>query len=761
MIGTSVVRSDAFIKVSGQAVYGVDYQEVNMLHGFILRSPVAAGRITKLDISVALSLAGVRSILTANDQPNEMAGWVLREQRLFASEELRYEGEPIALVVAETYEEAKAAASSILLEIDEWKGVDLVAASSTDARIIHKDWKSYVPTGGPNADYPRHGNLACETKLNAIGVDEAFAVAAKVIEDKFTSNRQYQAYLEPKSALATYLNGRFTIHTASQHPFNVRERVAQFLGVRISSVRVIGKIIGGGFGGKLDSALEPYAALAAKISGFPVKIINTRTEDLLTCPSRENALITMRTALNAEGEMIGRDVVVDMDNGAYSAEMPWLASLPLHILGAIYEIDGPTRITSRLWYTNTAPTGAFRGVGGTYLYMALERHTDNIANSIGMDRLKFRLLHLIGDGAVSHVGQTLPDAGILREGFDEIQKMMSWEETIANLKPFQGVGIASGLWLTNPMPGQATVKLNEDGTVSVITGATENGSGAVTMGITQIVAQELGVDVNDVSVSMPDTDISGYDAGSQGSRTTHIVGRAALDASIEVKRQVLERASNLLEVAAADLQISNGLISVVGTPSISISLGEVATNALWAVGPVAATSSYTTPPIPFDPGCASGLLFPTFPTPTYHVHMAVVEVDPVTGGVKVLRYVVVQEVGKAINPVGVRGQIQGAVAQGIGLTLYESLRIGKDCRYLERTLESYRLPIALDVPDVDIRLMEHPDKSGPFGAKGAAEPAVVFVPAAVLNAVSHAIGRNVTSIPLTPECVLDLIEGKS
>jgi CO/xanthine dehydrogenase Mo-binding subunit len=468
----------------------------------------------------------------------------------------------------------------------------------------------------------------------------------------------------------------------------------------------------------------------------------------------------MRTALNAAGEMIARDVVVEMDNGAYSAEMPWLASLPLHILGAIYKINGPTRITSRLWYTNTAPTGAFRGVGGTYLYMALERHTDNIANSIGVDRLKFRLLQLIGDGAVSHVGQTLHDAGILREGFNEIQKVMNWEQTIASLKPFQGIGIASGLWLTNPMPGQATVKLNEDGTVSVITGATENGSGAVAMGITQIVAQELGVDANDVSVSMPDTDISGYDAGSQGSRTTHIVGRAALNASIEVKRQVLERASNLLEIAVADLQISNGLISVVGTPSISISLGEVATNALWAVGPIAATSSYTTPPIPFDPGCASGLLFPTLPTPTYHVHMAVVEVDPVTGGVKILRYVVVQEVGKAINPIAVRGQIQGAVAQGVGLTLYESLRIGKDCRYLERTLESYRLPIALDVPDVEFILMEHPDESGPFGAKGVAEPAVVFVPAAVLNAVSHAIGRNVTSIPLTPECVLDLIEGK-
>jgi len=761
MIGASVVRSDAFVKVTGRAVYGVDYQEINMLHGFLLRSPVAAGRVIKLDISIALGMDGVQSILTAKDQPSEMAGWVLREQRLFASEELRYEGEPIALVIAKTYDEAKAAASSILLEIDEWKGVDLVAASTTNARIIHKNWKSYVPTAGPNADYPRDGNLACETKSNAVGVDVAFGQATKIIEDKFCSNRQYQAYLEPKSAVATYVNGQFTIHTASQHPFNVRERVSQFLGVRISSVRVIGKTIGGGFGGKLDAALEPYAALAAKVTGSPVKIMNTRTEDILTCPSRENALITIRTALNAAGEMIGRDVVVDMDNGAYSTEMPWLASLPLHILGAIYEIDGPTRITSRLWYTNTAPTGAFRGVGGTYLYMALERHIDNIANSIGMDRLEFRLRHLIDDGAVSHVGQILPDAGILREGFNEIQKVVSWEETVANLKPFQGVGIASGFWLTNPMPGQATVKLNEDGTVSVITGATENGSGAVAMGVRQIVAQGLGVDVNDVSVSMPDTDISSYDAGSQGSRTTHIVGRAALNASTEVKRQILEQASNLLEVDAADLQISNSLISVVGSPSISVSLGEVATNALWAVGPITATSSYTTPPISFDPGCASGLLFPTFPTPTYHVHLAVVEVDPVTGGVKILRYVVVQEVGKAINPDAVRGQIQGAVAQGVGLTLYESLRIGKDCRYLERTLENYRLPIALDVPDVEIRLMEHPDECGPFGAKGAAEPAIVFVPAAILNAVSHAIGRNVTSIPLTPECVLDLIERES
>jgi len=758
MIGDSAVRSDAGIKVRGQAVYGVDYQEMGMLHGVLLRSPVAAGRIKKLDTSPALAIAGVHAVVSAKDQPDSAAGWVLRDQRLFASDELRYEGEPIAIVVADDRNTALKAMRAIVLEIEDWVGVDLITASTTDARLIHQDWRSYVPTGGPGADYPRNGNLACETKSNSQGVDEAFARAANIVEDCFVANRQYQAYLEPKAALATYVDGRFTIYTASQHPYNVRERVAQFLGVRISAIRIIGKTIGGGFGGKLDASLEPYAAIAAKFTGRPVKIRNTRTEDMLTCPSRENAVITMRTALSATGEMIARDVVVDMDNGAYSAEMPWLTSLPLHICGAIYELDGPTRVTSRLWYTNTAPTGAFRGVGGTYLYMALERHTDNLANTLGVDRRDFRLQHLISDGSVSLVGQSLPDAGILRKGYEELEKIAPWKEVIAGLKPWQGVGLASGVWLTNPMPGQATVKMNEDGTVNVITGATENGSGAVTMGVTQIVAHELGVDVGDVVVSMPDTDMSGYDAGSQGSRTTHIIGRAALDATKEVKRQLLEMASKLMEVDVADLTIADGRVTVVGTPSVSMAISEVATSALWTVGPVVATSSYTTPPIAFDPGCASGLLFPTLPTPTYHVHLAIVEVDPVTGCVKVIRYVVVQEVGRAINPVGIRGQIQGAVTQGIGLTLYESLRIGKDCRYVERSLEAYRLPLAVDIPTVEIVTMEHPDDSGPFGAKGVAEPAVVFVPAAISNAISHAIGRQVSTIPFTPEDVLALLE---
>lgn len=745
-------RSDGPAKVRGTAVYGVDYDEIGVAHGAVLRSPVPAGRITRLDVEAARSIDGVIAVCTAAHQPASRAGWVLRDQRVLAEDVVRYEGEPIAIVVAEDRATAMRARDAITLEIDELPALDLEAAARPDARLIHPDWASYEPTGG--VDYPRSGNLAGEMLAEPDGVDDAFAHAAHIVEDRFVANRQYQAYLEPKAALARYEDGRFIIHTSVQFPYNIRERVAQLMDVRLTDVRVVGHTIGGGFGAKLDAAVEPLAALAAKVSGRPVKIRNTREEDLLTCTCRENAVVQMRTALDEDGRMIARDVRVEMDNGAYSGEMPWLTSLPLHIASAIYTVHGPTRVVSRLWYTNTAPTGAFRGVGGAYLYHALERHTDSIANALGRDRREFRLANLIGDGARTLSGQELKEAGILSEAFAELERIAPWQQVLEGLGPNQGVGIAAGVWMTNPMPGQATVRVNEDGTVQVITGATENGSGAVTLGITQVVAAELGVSPDDVRVTLPDTDISGYDAGSQGSRTTHIVGRAARDAAAEAKAQLLAAAADMLEADAADLEVVDGEIRVVGSPSATVTVASAATAALWSSGPIAATSSYTSPPIPYDPACGSGVMFTAMATPTYHVHLAVVEVDPVTGGVSVVRYVVVQEVGRAISPVGLRGQIQGGVAQGIGYALYESLRIGQDCRYAERSLEAYRLPLAVDIPDVEFSLLEHPDGEGPFGARGAAEPPVVFVAGAIGNAVSHAVGRPFNDIPVTPEAVL-------
>src|SRR5215813_10134196 len=527
LIGAAVVRNDAESKVRGEAVYGVDYREVGTLYGKLLRSRVPTGVMTVLDTEPALRIPGIHAVLTAADAPVARAGAVVRDQPLFADSLVRYEGEPIAGVVADSEAAARRALDAIILEIEPLPAAgDLEAATAPNAPLVHPDAGRYEYA----LEYPHYDNIAADVLLDPDpdAVARAFDEANVVVEGEYRAQRQYQAYIEPKSALARFENGRFIVHTASQFPFNVRDQVAQFLGVRTSDVRVLGHHIGGGFGAKLDASLEIYAALFARAVGRPVKITNDRTEDMLTCGSRENGIVRIRTALSSDGTILGRDVDVLMDNGAYSGEMPFMASLPMHVFGQVYRA-GAARVRCRLVYTNTAPTGAFRGVSGTYLYFALERHMDECALRLGIDRRQFRLNNLIRSGDASLVGQVLEDADILTVAFDRLDQHLPWDE-VTGRSPgagkLRGVGIAAATWLTNPGPGAVTLKLNEDGTAALVSAATDNGSGAVSMGVTQIAAEELGLRPEDISIGMPDTDAAGYDAGSQGSRTT--VGRTRI-----------------------------------------------------------------------------------------------------------------------------------------------------------------------------------------------------------------------------------------
>ncbi len=759
IVGERFRRTDGEPKARGEAIFGVDYLPQGTIHGVLLRSPVPSGRIVKLDVSATEQMPGVRAVVTSADMPDSLAGWVLREQPMFARDRVRYEGEPVAAVAADTLEQARQARDAIVLEIEETPAVaDLDFALSDDSPLLHPDWESYVPMLG---EYPRRRNIAAECISDPEGVDEAFATADRIIEDEYRVQRQYQAYIEPKAAVVIYQGGRYEVHTAHQFPFNVRDRIAQYLDIRPSQIRVIGHTIGGGFGAKLDAGIEPHAcALSRAAGGLPVKIVNNRAEDMLTCPSREDAVTRIRTALDKDGNMTARELVVIAGNGAYSGEMPWLASIALHCARGVYRA-GPTRVKSWLVYTNTAPTGAFRGVNGAYLYHAVERHMDHIAAELGRDRREYRLEHLFRAGEVLLNGQVLDDAGILREAFDVVEGAAPWKERLAaTAGPMKGVGIGAAWWVTNPMPGTATLKLNEDGTIGVITAATDNGSGAVTLGITQIVAEKLGVQPEDVYVTMPDTDVAGFDAGSQGSRTTRIVGKAASIAADEVIGKIKQTASDLLEAAPSDIVVSDGKAYVAGSPDAGLSLADVAATATWTVGPIQGTGSFLTPFPDFNPGCATGLMFPSFPTPTYHVHLAEVEVDPVTGNVKVTRYVVAQEVGKIISPDGAYGQVSGGVTQGIGYALYESLAIGEDGRYKERNLENYRLPLAVDIPRVEFFPLEHPDPDGPFGAKGVGENSVLLGGAVIANAVADAVGAPFDQLPIKPEAVLKAIAAK-
>ena len=751
VIGRSVRRADGAAKVRGEAVFGFDYAEPRMLHARLVRSPLAAGRITRLDTSRAERMPGVVAVATAADCPN-LSGWIVKDQPLFAGEAVRYVGEPIAAVAAETVGQALAAAAAVELELEATDPVlDPEAALAEGASILHPGWESY----GALVPGPRSGNLAWESTLVQGDVEAGFAGADLVLEGEYRAPRQHQVPLEPHCAVARYEAGRYVIHTPSQYPFLVRDRVAEFLGVRQSAVRVVCTTVGGGFGGKLDALLEPYCALLARKAGRPVRLLNFRAEEFETAGPRENGVVRVKAGVTKTGEILALEVEAIMDAGAYAGETVGVASAMPLIAGATYRV-GAARFVARVAYTNTAPTAAYRGVMGPYLVFALERHLDRIAGELRLDRRELRLRNVYRPGERMPNGQELPDAAFL-DAFEKVEEIAPWAE-VSVRRPNRGVGIAALGWLTNPMPGGATVKLNEDGTVTVITAAAEIGTGAVTTGLVQIAAEELGVRPEDVVILDADTDAASYDAGAQGSRTTFNVGNAIREAAGVVRQQILATAAGLLEADAADLELAEGTVRVAGAPERAVPLFAVALTALWTAGPIQGSGRYISPPVPFDQGCMTGAFFTTLNATTYHVHLAEVEVDPATGQVRILRYVVAQDVGRAINPAAIMGQIEGGVAQGVGYALYEGLQL-EGGRCVNGDMESYRVPTALEAPPVEAVILEVPSPHGPFGAKGAAEPPIVPVAAVIANAVADAVGRPFDTLPITPFAVHAALRG--
>jgi CO/xanthine dehydrogenase Mo-binding subunit len=754
IIGESVRRADGEAKVRGETVYGIDYEEPRLLHGRILRSAVPAGRIVHLDTSDAERLPGVRAIVTAADAPSR-SGLIVKDQTLMAGDVVRHVGEPIAAVAADTVSQAFAAIGAIDLEIAQAEAVlEIDRALESGAPLVHPEWESYA-TVMPG---PRTGNVAWESALRQGDVEAAFARDdVVVVEDEFRAPRQHQAYIEPRCAVARYEQGRYVVHTSTQFPFLCRDRVAEFLGVRSSDVRVVGTAVGGGFGGKLDASLEPFSALLARKAGRPVRLFNWREEEFLSATPRDNGIVRIRSAVTSEGSIVAQEATALIDSGAYAGDTAAIASVPMLILPSAYRV-GAARYVGKAVYTNTPPTGAYRGVCGTYLVFAVEQHMDHIAEVLGIDRRELRMLNVYRDGDSYPSGQALPKVAF-QEAFDRIEAAAPWSE-LSRKRPNRGVGIAAVSWLTNPMPGSATLKLNEDGTVGLITAAAEIGTGAVATGLIQVVAEELGIRPEDVVVLAPDTDAAPYDAGAQGSRTLFNVGNAIRKAADEVRAQVLDTAAGLLEADAADLVVREGHVEVMGAQERRVSLAAVAEAALWSGGPIAGKGKYVSPPIPFDASCVTGAFFTTLNAATFHVHLAEVEVDPGTGKVTILRYVVAQDVGKAVNPQQIEGQIQGGVAQGIGYALYENVRF-EDGVPLELDLESYRLPTALDVPPIEIILLEYPSEHGPYGAKGAAEPSIVPVAAVLASAIADAVGKRFHALPISPFDILAALGGEA
>jgi CO/xanthine dehydrogenase Mo-binding subunit len=700
-------------------------------------------------------MPGVQGIVTAADAPGR-TGWIVQDQPLMASDVVRFAGEPIACVAADTEAEAEAAVAAIELEIEPLPVVtDLDAAVADGAPLVHPDWETHTLV----FEGPRSGNVSWQVDLERGDVEAGFGAAgAVVVEDEYVVPRQHQLYLEPRACVARFEHGRYVIHTTTQYAFNVRKTTAAYLGVREADVRVVVTAVGGGFGGKLDASLEPFSCLLARRTGRPVKLVNTRREEFVAGAPRENAVVRIRSAVDGEGRILARDADVLLDAGAYSGEGPFCVANPPLVLAATYRVDA-ARIRSRLVYTNTAPTGAFRGVEATYCAFALEQHMDHIAREIGMDRRELRLRNVLADGDEGPTGQALEGVAFA-EAFATVERVAPWRAASAPAgRRLRGVGIAATMWSTFGGPASASLKLNEDGTVGIITAGTEIGSGAMVTAGVQVVAEELGMKPEDVVLLPVDTDTAGYDMGVQGSRTAYNVGNALRTASAQVRDQVLHVAAQALEIAPEDLELVDSAVQPIGDPARAMSMTAVAQTALWSSGPIMGQGAFVSPPVEVPPGCTVGSLIPGIHVPTYHVHLAEVEVDPDTGHVTIVRYVVAQDVGRIINRQQIEGQIQGAVLQGVGYALYEDLRL-RDGHYLDTTLESYRLPGALDAPPIEIELLEFPSPAGPYGAKGVAEPPIIPVAAAISCAVTDAIGVPINRLPITPFDVLEALRSR-
>lgn len=751
-------RRDARDKLTGRTRYTTDQAGPDMLHAVQVRATVASARIVAIDYAAALAIRGVRAVADASDAPG-LHGIGIADQPLFARDVIRHHGEPIAAIAADTPEIARAAAAAVRVTTEPLPAVLTMAdALAPGAPLVHPGWQGYeVLKDGA----PRGGNVAWEARVMRGDTAAAFARPdVTIIDDCFAVGRQSHVPFEPRCAIASHEDGRLHIQTSTQVPWTVRHVTARVLGIASSRVRVTVPAVGGAFGLKFDCTIEPMAAILAMKTGRRVSIVNSRAEESLTCLCRENAEIRIRSAVTAAGEIVGREATVLMDCGAYGGEQVFLTTMTAHTLGGNYRL-GAVRLNSRAVYTNTVPNGAFRACNGVYNTFALERHTDNICAAIGMDPLEFRRRNVLGDRDIGATGQVF-DGDVLGPMLD---RMAAFRDRVPDRRAAAGnrlYGRATcvGTWFVFVGPSAATVNLNADGSATLITAGVEIGSGTMVQSLPQIVAAHLGIDPAEVIVKTADTDAAGRDMGVGGGRTTVAIGAASKMAAEALRAKVLEIASEMLQTPAAQLVLAGGRVEIAGRPGTGMALTAVVARAEALEGPLGASGNFTAPGTAALPGCAAGHFIDAIDIPIFAVHDCEVAVDPDTGHVEVLSYKVVQDVGLALNPRAVAGQIQGGVVQGLGYALHERISIGADGALEQPGFEQYLLPLAGDVLPVEIELYEGAPSVGPLGTKGAGEVPILNVAATVANAVARATGTDPRLLPLTPPRVLALIQGR-
>ena len=741
-------RIGARERVLGKTRFGFDQGREGDLFLALVRAEQGPARITRLDPSRAEALAGVVRVFTAADVPGTNRLGIIpttKDQEFLAQEMVKHQGQAVALVAAQTREAAAAGARAVELELEGLTGVhDPLAALEPGAALVHPDREG--------------GNLLLERNLIKGDAETALEKCAVRFEAEYTTSHIEHTALECEGGRAEIVDGRLVIAACTQNPHYDRNDVALFLGLKPDQVRIIQAETGGGFGGKLDVSVQPYLGLAAWLLKRPVRLAYTREESILATGKRHPFRIRYASGSDEQGLL--RAVKVDLvaDTGAF-------ASYGLAVcLRAMTHATGPyfvphVRVRSRMAYTNNPWAGAMRGFGVPQVAFAHESQMDGLADALGIDRLEFRLKNALRQGQATATGQVLQRSVGLVQCLERIKPIYeTWKEKIRSGPGeegrLQGIGLGAmyyGIGNTGvPNPSTAQVEWTPDNRIILYTGAADIGQGSDTV-LVQLAAKRLGLPPERLELVRGDTDLTTDAGASSASRQTYISGNAVLEAAADLERIILEEASEALEIHVRDLEMEGEEIRAKGSPGHALGVVEALRRMAVKGKKAKGQGRFDPDTTGLDPKTGQGSPYAAY---AFAAQAAWAEVDPASAMVRVKKIAAVHDVGKAVNKRAVIGQICGGVMMGLGMALMEEFEPGQTTN-----LQNYHIPTAADAPRIEPMFVESQEDSGPYGAKGVGEPALIPTAPAVASAVGQALGRPMRHLPLNLERVMSALVG--
>lgn len=757
-VGKSIKRVDGIKKVTGSLKYVDDMKFSRMLYAAVKRSPYAHARIVSINIEKAMAVKGVKDIITG-DHYKKRAGLYLEDKNFLAVGKARYKGEAVAAVAAVSEDIAKEAVKLIEVEYEELTVVtNAIEAMKPGAPLVHPDLGEYKTAP---IFFPKPGtNISNHYPLRKGDVENAFEEAEVVIENKFYVPHVHHVTIETHTAVAQMdLDGSCTVWASCQSPFAVRQALSEAFDIPLNKMRVLSPAVGGGFGSKAGTTLEGIIIpLAKRNPGRPIKLTYSREDEFENTYVRQGMHATIKTAVNKNGKIIGLKNEFVWDGGAYNEYGVNIAKAAGYACAGPYDIDN-IWTDSYCVYTNHPVGGPYRGFGMSELQFGIEQNLDIVAEKIGISPIEIRLINGLKPGGGTATGEIVKISGLM-ECIEQVVEDINFEEKTEPSKPnkVRGKGIACG-WKAPSMPNNAAssaiIKLNEDGTAHLLVSVQDIGQGSDTV-MTQIAAEMLSISPEKITIKTGDTDHTPYEWQTVASRMTYSAGRAVVEACKDVIDQLLELSQIKLGLYKRDLELRDGYVVSKIYPDRKVAIGDLALGLTFEDGsgihgPIIGRGSFIPPNIR-DADKKTGLGEHPVAYWTYGAQGVEVEVDLDTGQTKVLKVASCFDVGKVMNPQLLEAQVEGAIVQGMGTALFEEL-ILKDGVLLNPSFVDYKIPTADDMPEMVIKFIENPEETGPYGARGVAEVAMVPSAPAIANAIYDATGIRLRTIPLTAERV--------